>query len=182
MKHLSRRRFITLATSAAGIACVPRRLLAAANAGSQEAEPWPSCPRTLPSSGDDENPLVYLLVAMPDAGGGAEVPVKYQPAMHVCYPPTRRPCWCGGWPSARTSHPKTATACVCSYLATRWRFARAGNWEDPTIGEPTPSSTTPGQTTTGQSAAAQQPEHRQCSRGRPTCDGTPASFARAAGT
>ena len=97
MRHLSRRRFITLATGAAGIACVPRRLLAAASAGSRYAEPWPSCPRTLPSSGDDENPLVYLLVAMPDAGAGADVPKRYRPSMHVCYPPTRRPCWCGGW-------------------------------------------------------------------------------------
>jgi hypothetical protein len=97
MKHLSRRRFITLAVGAAGIACVPRKLLFSANAGLQYAEPWPSCPRTLPSSGDDENPLVYLLVAMPDAGAGSEFPERYRPSMHVCYPPTRRPCWCGGW-------------------------------------------------------------------------------------
>ena len=97
MRHLSRRRFITLATGAAGIACVQRRLLAAASAGSRYAEPWPSCPRTLPSSGDDEHSLVYLLVALPDAGAAARVPEKYRPFMHVCYPPTRQPCWCGGW-------------------------------------------------------------------------------------
>ena len=96
MKHLSPRRFITLAASAAGIACMPRKLLAAASVGSQHAEPWPSRPRTLPSSSDDGHPLVYLLVAMPDAGAAAQVPKRYRPFMHVCYPPTRRPCWCGG--------------------------------------------------------------------------------------
>ena len=97
MKHLSRRRFLAVAASAAGGACVPTKLLAAARAGSQYSEPWPSCPRTLPSSGDDGHSLVYLLVAMPDAGSGAEVPERYWPFMHVCYPPTRWPCWCGGW-------------------------------------------------------------------------------------
>jgi len=97
MKHLSRRRFIALAAGATGIVCVPRRLLAAASAGSQDAEPWPSCPRTPPSSGEDGHSLVYLLVAMPDAGVVAEVSKRYRPFMHVCYPPTRRPCWCGGW-------------------------------------------------------------------------------------
>jgi len=81
-----------LATSAAGIACVPRKLL-----GSQHAELWPSCPRTLPSNGGDQHSLVYLLVAVQGAGAGAEVPERYRPFMHVCYPPTRRPCWCGGW-------------------------------------------------------------------------------------
>ena len=100
MKHLSRRRFITLAAGTTGIACLPRRLIAAAIAGSQDAKPWPSCPRTLPSSGDDEHSLVYLLVAMPDAGPAARVPERYRPFMHVCYPPTRRPCWCGGWHEA----------------------------------------------------------------------------------
>ena len=97
MKHLSRRRFITLAASATGAACVPRKLLAAASAGSQYAEPWPSCPPTLPSGGDDGHSLVYLLVAMPDAGAGAGPAERYRPFMHVCYPPTRQPCWCGGW-------------------------------------------------------------------------------------
>jgi len=100
MNHLSRRRFITLAAGATGIACVPRKLLAAANAGSQDAEPWPSCPRTLPSNSDDEHSLVYLLVAMPDAGAAARAARRYRPFMHVCYPPTRRPCWCGGWHEA----------------------------------------------------------------------------------
>jgi hypothetical protein len=100
MNHLSRRRFIALAAGMTSIACVPRKLLGAANAGSRDAELWPSCRRTLPSSSDDEHSLVYLLVAMPDAGATARVHERYRPFMHVCYPPTRRPCWCGGWHEA----------------------------------------------------------------------------------
>ena len=97
MAHFSRRRFVTLAAGAAGLACVPRKLLGATRASSPPVETWPPSPRRLPSKNEDRAGPLYLLVSMPGDGDSVETPEKYRHCMHVCYPPTRRPCWCGGW-------------------------------------------------------------------------------------
>ena len=35
---------------------------------------------------------------MPGAGlDGAWIPEKYRPRTHICFPPSRKPCWCGSW-------------------------------------------------------------------------------------
>jgi hypothetical protein len=39
-----------------------------------------------------------MVVAMPGAGlDGAWIPEKYRPWTHICFPPWRKPCWCGDW-------------------------------------------------------------------------------------
>ena len=47
------------------------------------------------------NPLtgpLLMVVAMPGAGlDGAWIPEKYRPRTHICFPQSRKPCWCGAW-------------------------------------------------------------------------------------
>jgi hypothetical protein len=39
-----------------------------------------------------------MVAAMPDAGlDGAWIPESYRPWTHICFPPSRKPCWCGDW-------------------------------------------------------------------------------------
>lgn len=97
MPYFSRRRFVTLAAGAAGLACVPRKLLGNFRARSPRDEKLPSHQKMPPSEIGEFLGAQYLLVAMPDAGAGAEVPYNCRTQMHACYPSRQQPCWCGNW-------------------------------------------------------------------------------------
>jgi len=90
MALCTRRWFVgAVSATTAGMLCFPRQALAAL------VEPW--CSRGIARLDPLTGPLL-LIVAMPGAGfDGACIPEKYRPWTHICFPPSRKPCWCGAW-------------------------------------------------------------------------------------
>ena len=93
MAHCTRRWFLGAASATTtGLLCFPRQTLAALT------EPW--CPRRVARL-DPKEGLLLMVAAMPDAGlDGAWMPESYRPWTHICFPPSRQPCWCGAWHSS----------------------------------------------------------------------------------
>jgi len=90
MALCTRRWFLGAASATTtGLLCFPRQALAAL------VEPW--CPRRVARL-DPKQGLLLMVVAMPGARlDGAWIPEKYRPWTHICFPPSRKPCWCGAW-------------------------------------------------------------------------------------
>ena len=90
MALCTRRWFLGAASATTtGLLCFPRQTLAAL------AEPW--CPRRVARL-DPKEGLLLMVAAMPGAGlDGPWIPEKYRPWTHICFPPSRKPCWCGAW-------------------------------------------------------------------------------------
>jgi hypothetical protein len=80
-----------VAGAAAGVSllALQRRVLA------DTSRPW--CPRGIATAVDPHSPCL-LIAAKPGAGiDAATLAEKYRWGMHICFPPSRRACWCGYW-------------------------------------------------------------------------------------
>lgn len=85
----TRRQLLGAAAASAGLLSLPHSL--------RKALTVSGCPRHVATRLTDGGPALIMVVAAGVDIVPAAIPEPYRIGLHVCYPPSRRACWCGGW-------------------------------------------------------------------------------------